>query len=133
MHWPKGLKAKPGSITLQRGHVVDMMATCMELGAAKYPKQFNGGNIDPHESISLVPIIKDGSNDRDHAYIFNHSGTHAIVKGDFKIVREGKRPWALYNIAKNRTETDNLAGKYPEQVSKLAAIWEGRWGKGAKK
>ena len=55
------------------------------------------------------------------------------MKGDFKIVREGKRPWALYNIAENRTETDNLAGKYPEQVIKLAAIWEGRWGKGAKK
>lgn len=132
-HWPAGLKSKPGSITLQRGHVVDMMATCIELAGAKYPAQFNGSAIDPHESISLVPIIKGGSNDRNHAYIFNHSGTHAIVKGDYKIVREGKGPWALYDIAKNRTETNNLADKQPGQVTKLAAIWEDRWGRGAKK
>ena len=133
MHWPRGLKTKPGSITLERGHVVDMMATCMELSGAKYPAQFNGGKIYPHESMSLVPIIKGGSNDRNHPYIFNHSGTHAIVKGDFKIAREGRRPWALYNIAGNRTETENIAGKYPEQVTELATIWENRWGKGARK
>ncbi len=133
MHWPKGLKAKPGSITLQRGHVIDMMATCLELGEAKYPEKLNGEAIDPHESISLVPIIRGGSNDRNHAYIFNHSGTHAIVKGDFKIVREGRRPWALYNITKNRTETEDLAKENPDQVAKLASIWEARWGKGARK
>jgi arylsulfatase len=132
-HWPEGLKAKPGSITLQRGHVVDMMATCIELAGAKYPAQLNGSAIDPHESISLVPIIKGGSNDRNHAYIFNHAGTHAIVKGDYKIVREGKGPWALYDIAKNRTETNNLADKQPGQVTNLVAIWENRWGRGAKK
>jgi arylsulfatase len=51
------------------------------------------------------------------------------VKGDFKIVREGKRPWALYDLSKNRTETINLASKNPEVVSNLEKIWDGRWGK----
>ncbi len=129
VHWPAGLKTKPGTISDQRGHVIDMMATCLDLADAEYPEEFNDKALPPHESLSLVPIFKGSSNDRDHAYIFNHGGTHAIVKGDYKIVREGRRPWALYNLAKNRTETENLAAKKPELVLEMATIWEQRWGK----
>ena len=68
--------------------------------------------------------------DRDHAYVFNHGGTHAIVKGEYKIVREGRRPWALYHLAEDRTETNNIATKSPERVTEMATIWEKRWGKG---
>lgn len=129
MHWPAGLMTKAGSITKERGHVIDMMATCLELAGAKYPVNFNGKEVAPHESLSLVPIIKGKGNSREHPYLFNHSNTHAIVKGDYKIVREGgKRPWALYNLAKNRTETVDLAEEYPDVVKSLAAIWEARWG-----
>ena len=128
MHWPDGLKTKPGSITAERGHVVDLMATCLELAGTSYPEKFADKTLDPHESKSLVPVLKGGSNTRDHAYLFNHSGTHAVVSGDYKIVREGKRPWALYNLAKNRTETINLAKKLPQVVEDLSEIWEARWG-----
>ena len=129
MHWPKGLKTKPGSITDQRGHVIDMLATCIDLAGSVYPKKFGDNNIDPHESMSLVPILKGKKVNRDHSYLFNHSGTHAVVKGDYKIVREGKRPWSLYNLAENRTETINLATKNPDIVKSLEAIWNKRWGK----
>ncbi|MFP6633839.1 MAG: arylsulfatase, partial [Planctomycetota bacterium] len=116
--------------TLQRGHVIDMMATCMELAGAKYPAERNGRKVDPHESLSLVPVLTGGQQSRDHAYIFNHAGTHAVIKGDYKIVREGrKRPWYLYNLAKNRTETINLAEKEPSLVAALEEIWENRWGR----
>ena len=128
MHWPDGLKTKPGSITAERGHVVDLMATCLELAGTSYPEKFADKTLEAHESKSLVPVLNGGSNTRDHAYLFNHSGTHAVVSGDYKIVREGKRPWALYNLAKNRTETINLAKKLPQVVEDLSEIWEARWG-----
>ena len=127
MHWPTGLKTKTGSITSQRGHVVDMMATCLELAGATYPKTFNGKAIDPHESLSLVPILNGSGTDRTRAYIFNHNRTYAVVQGDYKIVREHKGPWALYNLAKNRTETKNLAADQPERVAKMTALWDARW------
>jgi arylsulfatase A-like enzyme len=129
VHWPAGLKTKPGSITSQRGHVIDMMATCLDLAAGEYPAEFAGNKVAPHESQSLVPIFQGKQVDRDHAYIFNHSGTHAVVKGDYKIVREGRRPWALYNLAKNRTETNDLAKEQPDRVETLEKIWDARWGK----
>lgn len=128
MHWPSGLKTKPGSITAERGHVVDLMATCLELAGTTYPEKFADKTLEPHESKSLVPVLTGGSTDRNHAYLFNHSGTHAVIRGDYKIVREGKRPWALYNLAKNRTETINLAKKLPQVVEDLSEIWEARWG-----
>mgnify|MGYP003980600665 FL=1 len=130
VHWPAGLKTKPGSISDQRGHVIDMMATCLELAETKYPEEFNGKETKSHESFSLVPILKGKAVDRNHAYVFNHGGTHAIVKGDYKIVREGRRPWTLYHLAEDRTETKNLAAKHPDLVTQMAAIWEKRWGKG---
>jgi len=130
MHWPAGLKVQSGSITSERGHVVDLMATCLELAGADYPEEFAGLPIDPHESLSLVPVLKGKSNDRHHPYLFNHANTHAVVKGDFKIVREGRKgEWALYNIAKERTEITNLAAQHPEIVLEMVKLWEARWGK----
>ncbi|MHC4250338.1 MAG: hypothetical protein ACYS9X_14515, partial [Planctomycetota bacterium] len=93
----------------------------------------DGRAIAAHESISLAPIFRGGKTDRDHAYVFNHAGTHAIVKGDYKIVRERNGPWALYNLARNRTETVNLAREHPDLVEEMAAIWDARWGKSRKK
>ena len=31
IHWPAGLKTKPGSITTQMGHVMDVAATCLDV------------------------------------------------------------------------------------------------------
>lgn len=126
MHWPAGLKHTPGSITTQRGHVVDLMATCLELAEAEYPAKLGGKTITPHESQSLVPVISGRQQPRDHVYYFNH-GSHAVIRGDFKIVRERKGDWALYNLAENRTETVNLAREHPELVAELSSLWEARW------
>ena len=54
MHWPKGLKTKPGSITEQRGHVIDMLATCIDLAGSSYPKKFGDNNIDSPK----MPYVK---------------------------------------------------------------------------
>jgi len=129
VHWPKGLKTKPGAITRERGHVIDLMATCLELSGAKYPDSFGGKKIRPHESLSLLPILRAEKTNREHAYLFNHGGTHAVVQGDYKIVRERRRPWALYHITEDRTETKDLAKEHPERVEMMATIWEARWGR----
>jgi len=127
MHWPRGLKHAPGSITLERGHVVDMMATCLELAGGRFPATWDGVSITDHESLSLVPVIAGRRQPRDHAYYFNHGGTHAVIQGDFKIIRERNGAWALYNLSKNRTETQNLAAQDPQRVQRMAALWRARW------
>jgi arylsulfatase A-like enzyme len=34
--------------------------------------------------------------------------------------------WRLYNLADDRTETDDLAARYPERVKSMSTQWE-RW------
>jgi arylsulfatase len=123
MHWPVGMTYR-GDITLQRGHVVDLMATCLELAQAEYPAQFNGRPITPNESLSLIPVITGGQQARNHVYYFNHANTQAAIRGDWKVVREGKGPWHLYNLTQNRTETEDLAAKHPEMVEALTSLHE---------
>jgi len=127
MHWPKGLGCKKGAITRQRGHMVDIMATCIDLAGTKYPAEFEGKAIDPNEGTSLVPAIEGRSQDYDRPYYFNHAGTHAVIKGDWKIVREGRGKWHLHNLAKEKTEITNLADKMPEKVQQLTALWDARY------
>ncbi len=129
MHWPDGLKIKAGTITQQRGHMVDIMSTCIDLAGAKFPAKFDGKDIAPNEGTSLVPAIKGGKQDHDRAYYFNHSGTRAIIKGDWKIVADRRSPWELHNITKEKTEITNLAAKNPKKVEELVALWEARFGK----
>ncbi|TWT80355.1 Arylsulfatase [Planctomycetes bacterium CA13] len=129
MHWPAGLKAKAGSISTQRGHVIDMMATCLELAGVDYPTKLNSHAIAPHNSLSLVPVLEGETVNRDHAYFFRHAGTSAVVKGDYKIVREGKQDWELYNLSENRTETEDIAAQHPELVQEMSVLWDAHWRK----
>jgi arylsulfatase len=37
-------------------------------------------------------------------------------------------PWRLYDLAEDRTETKDLAVKFPERVQSLSRTWE-QWAK----
>ena len=130
MHWPQGLIPPGGSITSQRGHMVDILSTCIELAGASYPGNFKGNNILPNEGTSLMNVIQGRNQDPQRAYYFNHQGTHAIIKGDWKIVREkrGDDKWHLYNLTREKTEITDLAGSMPEKVAELSTLWEARFG-----
>jgi len=58
VQWPAGLKINPGSITNQPVHIIDMMATCMELAGARYPVAYKGNTIKPMESKSMASILQ---------------------------------------------------------------------------
>jgi arylsulfatase A-like enzyme len=58
VHWPKGLKTTPGSVTRQPGHLVDLMATFMDVGKARYPANIGARKMDPLQGKSLLPILQ---------------------------------------------------------------------------
>ena len=69
VHWPKGLKTEPGSITRQPGHLIDFMGTFIDVTGAKYPKQIGDRKIDPLMGKSLLPILGVMSVSRMRIYI----------------------------------------------------------------
>jgi arylsulfatase len=122
-HWPAGISAK-GELRRQPGHLIDIMATCVDLGGAKYPATVKEQAIPPMEGRSLVPAFADKPLDRDAIY-WEHEGNRAVRVGDWKLVAKGPGgAWELYDIKSDRTETHDLAAKHPEKVSELREKWE---------
>ncbi len=128
--WPSGIKGK-GKLTPQIGHITDLMPTLVEIAGATYPKEFKSKAIPPMEGESLLPIF-DGGSRRERTPIFwEHEGNRAVHDRKWKLVSRYPGAWELYDTEKDRTEMNDLAGKYPEQVKKLAelyAAWAKRCG-----
>ena len=122
-HWPARIKT-PGELRKQPGHLIDIMATCVDISGAKYPAEFKGQAIQPMEGTSLVPAFDNKPIERDALY-WEHEGNAAIRVGDWKLVRLGRNgPWELYDLKNDRTELHDLAGTKPELAKELAAKWD---------
>jgi arylsulfatase len=124
IHWPKGLKARPGSITKQAGHVMDIMPTCLELAGARYPAQYKGHKVTALDGKSLVPVLSGGKRKEHGRIFFEHMGGRAVRMGNWKLVALKDEPWRLYNLAKDRTETNDLAADYPGRVQAMSTEWK---------
>ena len=121
-HWPKGI-AQHGAITDETGHLIDLMATCVDLAGASYPANNNGHIVLPLEGKSLAPVFETGSR-KGHEYLYwEHGGNRAVRGGDWKLVVEKGKDWELYNMVDDRSEVHNLAGTMPDKAKELADAW----------
>src|SRR5688500_3981799 len=77
-HWPNGI-ARKNALRHQPGHLIDVMATCVDLAGAK---------ADALEGKSLAPAFADKPLDRDALY-WEHEGNRAVRIGDWKAVAKG--------------------------------------------
>jgi arylsulfatase len=130
VHWPAGMVAK-NELRHQPGHLVDIMATVVEVTGASYPRKYKGRSIQPMEGRSLVAALANLPIQRE-AIFWEHEGNAAIRVGDWKLVRRsGQGAWELYDLKADRTEQKNLAATYPEKAKELAANWDA-WAKRAR-
>ena len=117
-------------MTPEIGHVMDIMATCIDMAGATYPTKYKGNDIIPMEGKSLLPIFKNGHREG-HDYLgFEHFNERAFLSNDgWKLVRpKDREQWELYNLNKDRSEKHNLAAQYPEKVAEMAKAYEA-WAK----
>lgn len=122
VHWPRGIEAA-GELRSEPGHLIDLMATCVNIAGTEYPSEHNGKKIKPLEGASLIPVFAGGNIER-QAIFFEHMGNRAIRRGKWKLVAERGAEWELYDLSVDRGEIDNLADKYPDRVEAMAAEWE---------
>ncbi|MGY4383280.1 arylsulfatase A-like enzyme [Pedobacter sp. UYP24] len=122
--WPKGIKNK-GSKTDQIGHVMDFMATFIEVAGAKYPKEYHGNKITPLEGQSLAPIFKGKELAVDRPLFNEHEGSKYVRFQNWKLVVAGAdKNWRLFNMNNDKSETNNLAAQYPDKVAMLSKLWD---------
>lgn len=115
-HWPAGITAK-GELRKTPGHLIDIMATCVDLAGAKYP-----ADATPLEGLSLQPAFQNKPLDRKAIY-WEHEGNRAVRVGEWKLVAKHSQEWELYDLAQDRVEGNNLATKHPETVRELSELY----------
>ena len=106
-------------------HIIDVMATFVELSGAKYPKEHRGHDIRPMEGTSFAPLLRGASTiDRRQPPYWELEGNRAMRDGDWKLVGQEGQPWELYNLARDRTELRNLASAESNRVAQMSSAYE---------
>lgn len=128
--WGPGIRG--GSVKREFAHVMDVAPTIFELAGAKHPgTEYNGREVLPLRGKSMLPYLQGKAKQvrgKDDAVGWELGGRKALRKGDWKIVYAnqpwGTGDWELYNIARDRTESRNLAASQPAKLKEMLAEWK---------
>jgi arylsulfatase len=124
-HWPEGIPAgRRGSLERQPGHVIDIMATAVDLAGAKYPAEYHGHAILPMEGVSLRPALEGKPLGRKQPIFWEHEGNKAVRDGKWKLVQKWRGPWELYDMEADRTELHDVIAAHPAVAVRLQDAWK---------
>ncbi|MBS0209724.1 MAG: arylsulfatase [Planctomycetes bacterium] len=125
VHWPRGIPAeRRGSLEKQPAHLIDVMATAVDLTGANYPTEFKGEKILPMEGVSLRPAFHGQSLARSQPIFWEHEGNKAVRDGRWKLVQKWRGPWELYDIDADRTEQRDLIKEQPAVAARMEQAWQ---------
>ncbi len=131
-HWPRGIpEARRNALCAEPAHLIDIMATCVDVAGAAYPVEEDGEAIQPMEGVSLRAAFEGKSLGRDVPLFWEHEGNRALRQGRWKIVAKHGAPWELYDIDNDRSELIDLAARQPDRVKEMVVhydAWAARCG-----
>jgi arylsulfatase A-like enzyme len=122
-HWPEGIKLPKNSISREPCHLIDFVPTFMELagGPASYPD-----DLPKLDGVSLKPTFSGKKLNRKEPLFFQYGSWQVLRQNQWKLVRQIKKPWQLYDLSKDRTETRDLATNESERSKQMRETWE-KW------
>ena len=132
--WPAGIKAR-GEIRHQYHHSVDIVPTILEVVGLEMPKENNGVEQYPLSGVSMAYTFEaePDAPTRKEVQYFAMLGTRGIWKDGWKasavhapISGKGhfdQDAWELYNVAEDRSESNNLAKTNPEKLQEMIDAW----------
>ena len=117
-YWPGGIQ-NSGLITHEPAHIVDIMATCIDVAGVEYPETFNGNEITPIAGESFRSLINGGETSDERVFYWEHEGNRAVRIGKWKLVQSVNKSWELYDLENDPTELSNVKDSNPETFKQL--------------
>ncbi len=110
----------PGHLAEAATHIVDLLPTIRNLAAGSPIEPPPDSAFGPVEGRSLLPLLQNqvAAEDARPLY-FEHMGNCGLIEGVWKLVRFRNQPWELYRLSTDRSETENLALRYPTRLHQM--------------
>ena len=124
VHWPDGLKTKPGAIVDTPAHLIDVFPTLVDLAGTSIPGEYPQRDLRPVSGVSLRPVFEGKKLNRAEPIHLQFSSDYGLRDGDWKVVSFKGQEWELYNVANDRTENNNLAASEPERLAAMVEKWK---------
>lgn len=129
LSWPGRLGIRENTEVTAGAHIIDVTPTLLDL--AHVPARLP--STEPMDGISLAGAMSGETPVRHQPLFFEHEGSRAVIDGRWKLVARAPgpnsptfRPWELYDLDRDRTETRDLADRQPKIVARLRKAW-GAW------
>jgi arylsulfatase len=119
--WPAGIK-EGGGFYREPVHFIDIMATLVDLTGAIYPETFNDQAITPMQGTSLLPAFGNQPLERGKPLYWQWRAGGAVRDGDMKAVFHNNA-WELFDLSKDRNESNGLSAQHPEQLQEMKRMW----------
>jgi arylsulfatase len=123
VHWPAGLKTKPGHIVREPAHLIDVMPTLAEIAQCQIPSSWPDRELRSVSGVSLKPVFDGGSLGKRPPIHLLFSMDRGLRDGDWKAVSFRREAWELYNMAEDRAEVNDLATVEPARLKKMIETW----------
>jgi arylsulfatase len=120
-YWPEAIRQP--SINHAPTHIIDLMATFLDVAQVDYPAEYDGRDIQPLEGESLLPALRGEPWQRERPIVWEHEGNRAVRDGRWKLVNKYPGDWELYDMVTDRTELNDLASANEPQAEKMIRIY----------
>jgi arylsulfatase len=112
-------------------NVMDLAPTFLELADIKYPDHYKNKKMAPMLGESCLSFIMGKSNtihQSNYVYGLEHDGQCLVIKGNWKITNISQpfdeTAFALYNLAEDRGESNDLSKSNPKKFKEMMKEWE---------
>ncbi len=130
--WPARIGTS-GSLRSQFAHVTDIVPTIYEAVGIAPPAALDGVTQQPFDGVSLLPTFADADAPSNHTTQYfellgnraiYHKGWMASALNAFQSPTGKDDAWELYDVAKDFSQSRNLALRYPEKLAELQVLFD---------